>query len=93
MKRDQGSSLTIAGHEGQLRTVSQEDQAIVPQWLWEGLLDGPGVVAVVRSLLRTGSFPCGQYGVPHRGVAASCWYDAGRGAVVLELMGPPERLA
>jgi hypothetical protein len=93
MNRDEPTSLTIAGHEGQLRRVVAQADVGEPQWLWEGSLDGPGVAALIRSLMQTGSFPCDWRGAPHRAVASCAWYDAGRGAVVLELRGPPERLA
>jgi hypothetical protein len=93
MKPSEASTLAIAGQTGTLRWVPRGEGEGSPQWLWEGHLDGPGLAALIRHLMRTGSFPCDLRGVPYRGSASSCWYDAGGGAVVLELAGPPERLA
>jgi hypothetical protein len=93
MNRVEATDLTIAGHAGQLRRVFTLESRGKGHWLWEGVLDGPRVAALIRSTLQTGSFPCEVHGSPHRAIVSCAWYDAGRGAVVLELGGPPERLA
>lgn len=69
------------------------DAAIGPRWWWEGVVDGPGLAAVIRAASTGGSVPCEFEGRPHRMGVIACWYDAGRGLAVIELTGPPEPLA
>ncbi|MDA1148344.1 MAG: hypothetical protein O3A76_17235 [Chloroflexi bacterium] len=73
-------------------TIAPPGDADAPQWIWEGDVDGPGLVAMVRAALQHGIVPCEVDGHPHRARATGCWYDAGRGTVVIELAGRPEPL-
>jgi hypothetical protein len=81
------------------RVVSREPAAAggvdapEPRWLWEGAVDGPGLAALLRSMMVHGRVPCDVDGLPHRAQAVGCWYDAGRGTVVVELAGGPEPVA
>jgi hypothetical protein len=63
------------------------------RWIWEGAVDGPGLVAMLRSALVHGIVPCEVDGRPHRARAIGCWYDAGGGTALVELAGRPEPLA
>jgi hypothetical protein len=63
------------------------------RWIWEGAVDGPGLVAMLRSAMVHGIVPCEVDGRPHRARAIGCWYDAGGGTALVELAGRPEPLA
>jgi hypothetical protein len=63
------------------------------RWIWEGAVDGPGLVAILRSAMVHGIVPCEVDGRPHRARAIGCWYDAGGGTALVELAGRPEPLA
>jgi hypothetical protein len=63
------------------------------RWIWEGAVDGPGLVAILRSAMVHGIVPCEMDGRPHRARAIGCWYDAGGGSALVELAGRPEPLA
>ena len=65
----------------------------VSRWLWEGASDGPGLAALLRSMMVHGRVPCDVDGRPHRARAIGCWYDAGRGTVVVEFAERPEPVA
>ena len=68
-------------------------EAPQPRWLWEGAVDGPGLAALLRSMMVHGRVPCDVDGRPHRARALACWYDAGRGTLVVELADGPEPVA
>lgn len=108
MLLDAASPVRLHGRPGLLRFVAPVGHPHVPalrdgapvvaageggRWLWEGAVDGPGLVAMLRSTLVHGIVPCEVDGRPHRVRAIGCWYDAGGGTALVELAGRPEPLA
>jgi hypothetical protein len=108
MLLDAASPVRLHGRPGLLRYVTPRDAVgpdaldAVPsataageggRWIWEGAVDGPGLVAMLRSTLTHGIVPCEVEGRPHRARAIGCWYDAGGGTALVELAGRPEPLA
>ncbi len=55
--------------------------------VWEGAVDGPGLARILRTALTTGALPCDVDGTPFRLDAGSCWYDAARGMLLIEVRG------
>jgi hypothetical protein len=105
MAIDHASTVRLHGHPGLLRAA---DPAVLPgsgggtgaspgvggpRWLWEGAVDGPGLVAILRAVLVHGIVPCDVGGQPHRARALGGWYDAAHGTALIEMAGPPETLA
>lgn len=102
------ATVRLLGRPGTLRHVLAHDPgeapslrdgdaagpgAIAARWWWEGVVDGPGLAAVLRAAAHGGGVPCEVDGRPHRMSVLACWYDAGRGYAVVELRGGPEPLA
>jgi hypothetical protein len=92
--------VRLQGLPGMLRRVVGSEasggdgtEGPVSRWLWEGASDGPGLVALLRSMMVHGRVPCDVDGRPHRARAIGCWYDAGRGTVVVEFAERPEPVA
>jgi hypothetical protein len=100
---DRASTVRLHGHPGLLRVTAPvpgsgaSARAIAddagPRWVWEGAVDGPGLVAILRSVMVHGVVPTDVDGRPHRARALGCWYDAAHGTALVELAGPPEPLA
>jgi hypothetical protein len=101
MVSERAPVVRLQGLPGMLRRVVSREgvgdagggDAPTPRWLWEGAVDGPGLAALLRSMMVHGRVPCDVDGRPHRAQAVGCWYDAGRGTVVVELAGGPEPVA
>lgn len=105
MAIDHASTVRLHGHPGLLRAAAPGavpgsgaqagtiGDGACPRWLWEGAVDGPGLVAILRAVMVHGIVPCDVGGRPHRARARGGWYDAARGTALIELAGPPEPLA
>ena len=100
MVNERAPVVRLQGLPGMLRRVvgregggDVDGDAPAPRWLWEGAVDGPGLAALLRSMMVHGRVPCDVDGRPHRAQAVGCWYDAGRGTLVVELAAGPEPVA
>jgi hypothetical protein len=100
MVSERAPMVRLQGLPGMLRRVVSREgsgdgraDAPEPRWLWEGAVDGPMLAALLRSMMVHGRVPCDVDGRPHRARAVGCWYDAGRGTVVVELADEPEPVA
>jgi hypothetical protein len=105
MAIDPASTVRLHGHPGVLRAAAPgsapgaggraaaDPEGARPRWLWEGAVDGPGLVAILRAVMVHGIVPCDVGGQPHRARALGGWYDAAHGTALIELAGPPEALA
>ena len=101
---DHESTVRLHGHPGLLRCAAagafpgSGAPAVPigvdpgPRWVWEGAVDGPGLVAILRAVMVHGIVPCDVSGQPHRARAIGGWYDAAHGTALIELAGPPEPL-
>ncbi len=61
--------------------------------VWEGEMDGLALATLLALSMRHAMVPCEIEGRPHRARAQGCWFDAGRGLLVVELVGRPEPMA
>lgn len=61
--------------------------------VWEGAMDGLALASLLASSMRHAMVPCEIEGRPYRARAQGCWFDAGRGVLVVELVGRPEPMA